>query len=307
MILERTPYGITQPQGQHTTDPAHGWLPDPAQPLRGSILRGWKDITARGYACVYQDTRGRYASEGEDRVYCDDAADGCDTLDWDRGAALVQRPDRHGRLVRRRDHDPGRGQPGPSGAPGLLGAGRRLQHLQRRGLRGAVDRAGAALALGLEEHPGPLRKPQAPRHAAGRPGRGRHGGGAPARGGDLHQAGSGQPGRAAVRRECGLDAAAAHRLSGLFHLATVPERVDHPPGAGCVPERARLPQDDRHSGFSRHQLVRHLSDQRAGRLPGDPGPHRHAEALGSGRTTITSFTKPSSGRETRSSSGSATI
>jgi uncharacterized protein len=82
VILARTPYGITQPQGQHTTDPAHGWLPAPEQPLRGSILRGWKAITAQGYACVYQDTRGRYASEGEDRVYFDDAEEGFDTIDW---------------------------------------------------------------------------------------------------------------------------------------------------------------------------------------------------------------------------------
>ena len=34
------------------------------------------------YAAVYQDTRGRHGSEGEDRVYADDAADGYDTLEW---------------------------------------------------------------------------------------------------------------------------------------------------------------------------------------------------------------------------------
>jgi len=50
--------------------------------MRGSILRGWKAIVAHGYAAVYQDTRGRHGSEGEDRVYADDAADGYDTLDW---------------------------------------------------------------------------------------------------------------------------------------------------------------------------------------------------------------------------------
>ena len=44
VILARTPYGITKPQGQHATDPAHGWLPDAAEPLRGSILRGWQEI-----------------------------------------------------------------------------------------------------------------------------------------------------------------------------------------------------------------------------------------------------------------------
>ena len=40
------------------------------------------DIVAHGYVAVYQDTRGRYASEGEDHVYADDAADGYDTLEW---------------------------------------------------------------------------------------------------------------------------------------------------------------------------------------------------------------------------------
>jgi len=82
VILQRTPYGITKPQGDAILDPACGWLPDPDSPMRGSILRGWRAITGRGYAAVYQDTRGRYGSEGLDRVYADDAADGFDTLDW---------------------------------------------------------------------------------------------------------------------------------------------------------------------------------------------------------------------------------
>ena len=82
VILQRTPYGITKPQGEAIHEPSKGWLPDPAEPMRGSILRGWQAITARGYAAVYQDTRGRYGSEGMDRVYADDAADGFDTLDW---------------------------------------------------------------------------------------------------------------------------------------------------------------------------------------------------------------------------------
>jgi len=50
--------------------------------MRGSILRGWRAITEHGYAAVYQDCRGRHGSEGEDRVYADDAADGYDTLEW---------------------------------------------------------------------------------------------------------------------------------------------------------------------------------------------------------------------------------
>src|SRR5207237_7660286 len=81
-ILHRTPYGITLPQGQHVTDCTRGWLPDPETPLRGAILRGWREIVRRGYAAVYQDCRGRYGSEGEDHVYGDDAADGFDTLEW---------------------------------------------------------------------------------------------------------------------------------------------------------------------------------------------------------------------------------
>src|SRR5207245_7159503 len=81
-ILHRTPYGITRPQGQHVTDCTKGWLPDPQAPLWGPILRGWREIVRRGYAAVYQDTRGRYGSEGEDHVYGDDAEDGYDTLAW---------------------------------------------------------------------------------------------------------------------------------------------------------------------------------------------------------------------------------
>src|SRR6202040_1978092 len=54
-------------------------------PMRGSILRGWRNIVARGYVAVYQDCRGRHGSEGEDRVYADDGADGHDTLDWIAG------------------------------------------------------------------------------------------------------------------------------------------------------------------------------------------------------------------------------
>jgi putative CocE/NonD family hydrolase len=82
VILHRTPYGITLPQGQDVTDCTKGWLPDPRAPLLGAILRGWREIVRRGYAAVYQDCRGRYGSEGEDHVYGDDAADGYDTLEW---------------------------------------------------------------------------------------------------------------------------------------------------------------------------------------------------------------------------------
>jgi len=82
VIVQRTPYGITTPQGENVRDCTKGWLPAPADPMRGSLLRGWQEITEHGYAVVYQDCRGRHGSEGEDHVYGDDAADGYDTLEW---------------------------------------------------------------------------------------------------------------------------------------------------------------------------------------------------------------------------------
>ena len=82
VILQRTPYGITSSDGTANTDCTRGWLPSLDAPMRGSILRGYRNIVAHGYAAVYQDTRGRYGSEGEDRVYADDASDGYDTLEW---------------------------------------------------------------------------------------------------------------------------------------------------------------------------------------------------------------------------------
>jgi hypothetical protein len=91
VILQRTPYGITSAGGKANTDCTLGWLPDAEAPLRGSILRGYRNIVARGYGAVYQDTRGRYGSEGEDRVYADDAADGYDTLDWIAGQSWCNR------------------------------------------------------------------------------------------------------------------------------------------------------------------------------------------------------------------------
>ncbi len=40
VILQRTPYGITSAGGEANHDVSRSWLPDPAEPLRGSILRG---------------------------------------------------------------------------------------------------------------------------------------------------------------------------------------------------------------------------------------------------------------------------
>ena len=85
VILHRTPYGIAAADARDKLDCTNAWLPSAAEPMRGSILRGWRNIVAHGYAAVYQDCRGRHGSEGEDRVYADDAADGYDTLEWIAG------------------------------------------------------------------------------------------------------------------------------------------------------------------------------------------------------------------------------
>ena len=82
VILHRTPYGIAAADAPHKFDHRRAWLPNPDEPMRGSILRGWKAIVEHGYVAVYQDCRGRHGSEGEDRVYADDANDGYDALEW---------------------------------------------------------------------------------------------------------------------------------------------------------------------------------------------------------------------------------
>ncbi|MGK0173389.1 MAG: putative CocE/NonD family hydrolase [Gammaproteobacteria bacterium] len=82
VIVHRTPYGITNAPYTNLTDYQQGWLPSRDEPMRGSILRGWRAIVEHGYAAVYQDTRGRYGSEGEDVVYGADAEDGHDLLEW---------------------------------------------------------------------------------------------------------------------------------------------------------------------------------------------------------------------------------
>jgi uncharacterized protein len=93
VILHRTPYGIAGAGAYDKFDVRHAWLPSAAEPMRGSILRGWRAIVGHGYAAVYQDCRGRHGSEGEDRVYADDAADGYDTLEW-----IVAQPWCNGRI-----------------------------------------------------------------------------------------------------------------------------------------------------------------------------------------------------------------
>lgn len=82
VIMQRSPYGITSPQGSDVFNPLLGWNPDPQLPMAGALLRGWRALVDRGYAVVFQDCRGRHGSEGEDTVYGNDANDGFDTLEW---------------------------------------------------------------------------------------------------------------------------------------------------------------------------------------------------------------------------------
>ena len=58
-----------------------------------AMLAFAKRLREQGYAAVYQDTRGRYGSEGVDRVYADDAPDGYDTLDWIAAQPNLSRAD----------------------------------------------------------------------------------------------------------------------------------------------------------------------------------------------------------------------
>ncbi len=82
-IQQRVPYGIgSTAMNSSRLDPTKGSLS-----RSGAILRGWRTITDHGYAAVFQDTRGRYASEGADHVYGDDDDDGGGQalVDWIAG------------------------------------------------------------------------------------------------------------------------------------------------------------------------------------------------------------------------------
>src|SRR5438105_735795 len=62
VLLTRLPYGKDLPLGATTLDPVQA--------------------ARRGYVVVVQDTRGRFASEGEWYPIVNEAADGVDTIAW---------------------------------------------------------------------------------------------------------------------------------------------------------------------------------------------------------------------------------
>src|SRR6185436_90376 len=71
--LERTPYGKDEPSRSERTHD------DPRPLSRAEVARPFVE---RGYVVVYQDCRGRHASEGEFVKYLSDAEDGHDTCAW---------------------------------------------------------------------------------------------------------------------------------------------------------------------------------------------------------------------------------
>lgn len=73
VVLSRTPYGRHLPGGRENT------AADPRIATPDELAA---HFTARGYAMVIQDTRGRFASTGAFVKYLTDGADGEDTLAW---------------------------------------------------------------------------------------------------------------------------------------------------------------------------------------------------------------------------------
>ena len=73
VILERTPYDKTAASRSERT-------PDVARPKSRAEVAAF--FVRRGYVVVYQDCRGRYASEGEFVKYLSDGDDGYDICSW---------------------------------------------------------------------------------------------------------------------------------------------------------------------------------------------------------------------------------
>jgi len=73
VILERTPYGKTVVSRSELS------LADPVPKSRAEVAAFF---VRRGYIVIYQDCRGRYASEGKFVKYLSDGADGFDTCAW---------------------------------------------------------------------------------------------------------------------------------------------------------------------------------------------------------------------------------
>ncbi|MDB5705995.1 MAG: cocE [Sphingomonas bacterium] len=84
VLLERTPYD------RRGTNHGDFTLADPEPRSKPELARAF---AAAGYACVLQDCRGRYGSEGVFTKYLNEAEDGADTLAW-----LLEQPWCDGRV-----------------------------------------------------------------------------------------------------------------------------------------------------------------------------------------------------------------
>ena len=84
VLLERTPYG----KHLRSRSEIDAGMTEPR--LRSAVAR---EFAAAGYVVIFQDCRGRYASEGEFTKYLSEGADGFDTLAW-----IVQQPWCNGRV-----------------------------------------------------------------------------------------------------------------------------------------------------------------------------------------------------------------
>ncbi len=73
VVMERTPYGRHLPSRSEIT------ATDPTPASRAALARYF---TAQGYAVAFQDTRGRYGSEGRFVKYLADGEDGFDACAW---------------------------------------------------------------------------------------------------------------------------------------------------------------------------------------------------------------------------------
>ncbi len=82
-ILERTPYGRREVSRSEIT------AANRTPATRAELARYF---TAHGYAVVYQDTRGRYDSEGTFIKYLSDGEDGFDTCAWLMGESWCDGP-----------------------------------------------------------------------------------------------------------------------------------------------------------------------------------------------------------------------
>ena len=85
VILERTPYGRSQPSRSERS------LAEPDKAKSRAVVA--RIFAEHGYVVIYQDVRGRYGSEGIYRKYVDDAPDGYDTCAW-----ILEQPWSDGRI-----------------------------------------------------------------------------------------------------------------------------------------------------------------------------------------------------------------